>query len=176
MTASVSEVKGLPWWLVLLNGVAVLIIGVLLLTSPAATVIVMVQLLAIYWLIAGIFQIVAIFIDSTGWGWNLFAGLLSIIAGVIILRENAIMGALVITSVFVLILGIQGLIYGGISIIQGFQGHTSWGQVILGVLSIIFSIYLLSNIWLGVVALPWVFGIFAVVGGIMAIVTAFKMK
>lgn len=178
MTAAVEtqQTKGLPWWLILLNGIALLIIGALLLTSPAATMIVIVQLLAIYWIISGIFQIVAIFIDSTAWGWNLFAGLLGIIAGVIILREGAIMGTLAVTSIFVLILGIQGIIYGAIGVYQGFKGHTSWGQIILGALSIIFGVYILSNIWLGVIALPWVFGIFAIIGGILAIVTAFKVK
>ena len=178
MTASVEaqEMKGLPWWLILLNGIALLIIGVLLVTSPAATAVVIVQLLAIYWIIAGIFQIVAIFIDKTAWGWNLFIGILSILAGTIILREGAIMGTLVVTSVFVIILGVQGLIYGGVAIYQGFKGHNAWGQIILGALSIIFGIYILSHIFLSIVALPWVFGIFAIIGGILAIVTAFKFK
>jgi len=178
MTASVEaqEVQGLPWWLILLNGIAILIIGVLLLTSPAVTVIVLVQLLAIYWLIAGIFQIIAIFIDSTAWGWNLFAGILGILAGILILRENAILGTLVVTSIFVILLGIQGLIYGALGIYQGFKGHTSWGQIILGALSIIFGLYLLSHIWLSVAVLPWVFGVLAIVGGVLSIITAFRVK
>ena len=165
-----------PWWLVLLNGIAAIIIGALLLTSPGATVVVLVQLLAIYWLISGIFQIIAIFIDSTAWGWNLFSGVLGILAGLIILRENAILGALVVTGIFVIILGIQGIIYGAIGVYQGFKGHNSWGQIILGALSIVFGFYILGHIFLGIVALPWVFGLFAVIGGIFAIVAAFKMK
>lgn len=171
-----SEAPGLPWWLVLLNGVAILIIGGLLLTSPVKTTIVLVQLLAIYWLISGIFQIIAIFIDNTAWGWNLFSGALGIIAGLIILRENALLGTLAVTSIFVIILAVQGIIYGAIGIYQGFKGGTSWGQIILGILSVLFGLYILGNIGATTLVLPWVFGAFAVVGGIFAIVAAFKMK
>ena len=178
MTASVETQKteGLPWWLVLLNGIAILIIGFLLLTSPGATVVVGVQLLGIYWLIAGIFQIVAIFIDSTAWGWRLFSGILGIIAGIIVLQHNPAISALIVTSVAVIIIGIQGIIYGAIGIYQGFKGHNSWGQIILGAISVIFGIYILGHIGATTLVLPWVLGIFAIVGGIVAIVAAFKMK
>ncbi len=171
-----SEAPGIPWWLVLLNGIAALIIGGLLLASPASTMIVLVQLLGIYWLISGIFQIIAIFIDSTAWGWSLFSGILGILAGIIVLQNNAFLSGIMVTSVVVIILGIQGLIYGAVGIYQGFKGHNAWGQIILGALSIAFGLYLLSNVLLGVLVLPWVLGMFAVIGGIMAIVAAFKMK
>ena len=171
-----AEGPGIPWWLVLLNGIAALIIGGLLLTSPVKTTVVLVQLLAIYWLISGIFQIIAIFIDSTAWGWHLFSGILGILAGLIILRNGAIFGAVTVASVFVIILGVQGVIYGGIGLFQGFKNGTHWGQIILGALSILFGLYLLSNVFLGVAVLPFVGGIFAVIGGIFAIVAAFKMK
>jgi uncharacterized membrane protein HdeD (DUF308 family) len=74
-----------PWWLVLLEGIAAIILGLLLLTAPQATLLVLVQLLGIYWLVKGIFQIISIFIDSSRWGWKLFAGILGIVAGIIIL-------------------------------------------------------------------------------------------
>ncbi len=181
MTASVEvrevqEVQGLPWWLILLNGIAALIIGFLLVTSPVTTTVVLVQLLAIYWLISGIFQIIAIFIDSTAWGWNLFSGILGILAGIIILRNHAILGAVTVASIFIIILGIQGLIYGGIAVFQGFKNGTHWGQIILGALSLVFGFYLLTNVLAGVIVLPFVAGIFAIVGGIMAIVAAFRMR
>ena len=44
-------------------------------------------LLGIYLLIAGIFRIVGIFLDSSSWGWKLAAGILCLIAGLAILSN-----------------------------------------------------------------------------------------
>ena len=58
-----QQTPSVPWWLVLLQGIALLILGALLLTNPAMTTIVLIQFLGIYWLVKGIFEIVSIFID-----------------------------------------------------------------------------------------------------------------
>ena len=78
-----QEGGSVPWWLVFLEGIAAVIIGIFLLTSPGATLFVLIQILAIYWFISGIFSIISIFINSEMWGWKLFVGILGIIAGVI---------------------------------------------------------------------------------------------
>ena len=69
----------------------------------------------------------------------------------------------------------RGLIIGIINLIQAFHGG-GWGIGILGALSIVFGIILLSNLFVSAVALPFVAGAFGVVGGIIAIVYAFKLK
>ena len=176
MATATQEVSApaLPWWVVLLQGIAALIIGVLLLASPGATLVVLVQLLGIYWFVSGIFSIVAIFIDSSGWGWKLFSGILGIIAGIIII-QHPVWSTLLVPGVIVIILGIQGIIIGIIGLIQAFQG-AGWGTGILGALSIIFGLILLFNVPIGVALLPFVLGIFGIVGGIIAIIAAFRLR
>ena len=56
-----------PWLLVLLEGIAAVILGILMLTAPGVTLFILVQVLGIFLLIAGIFRIVSIFIDSSSW-------------------------------------------------------------------------------------------------------------
>jgi len=163
-----------PWWLVLINGIAALILGILLITSTGSTVLILVQFLGIYWLVSGIFQIVGLFIDSTAWGWKLFAGILGILAGIIILNHPLI-SPLVVGGTIVIIMGVQGIIFGIAGLVGAFQGG-GWGAGIMGVLSIIFGIILLANPLLGAAALPWVLGIFGIVGGIAGIIAAFRMK
>ena len=163
-----------PWWLVLINGIAALILGILLITSTGATVLILVQFLGIYWLVSGIFQIVGLFIDSTAWGWKLFAGILGILAGIVIMN-HPLLSPLVVGGTIVIIMGIQGIIFGILGLIAAFQGG-GWGAGILGVLSVIFGIILLANPLLGAAALPWVLGIFGIVGGIVGIIAAFRMK
>jgi uncharacterized membrane protein HdeD (DUF308 family) len=169
-----EENKVIPWWLVLIQGISALIIGIFLLTAPLATSVFLVQFLGIYWMVSGIFQIVAIFVDNTAWGWKLFAGILGILAGIMILN-HPLWSTLLVPSVLVIILGVEGLIFGIIGLVQAFQG-AGWGAGILGALSIIFGILLLASPFAAALALPWVFGVFAVVGGIAGIIAAFKMK
>ena len=136
--------------------------------------VVVVQFIGIYWLVAGLFQIVAIFVDSTQWGWKLFSGILGIIAGVIIV-QHPLWSPVLLTSVLVIILGIEGLIIGIINLIQAFQGG-GWGVGILGALSILFGIVLLANVLLAAFSVPWVLGILGIVGGIIAIIYSFRLR
>lgn len=174
ITAPDQNHSTIPWWVVLLEGIAAIIIGLLLLTSPATTTIVLIQLLGIYWLIAGILQIVAIFIDSSMWGWKLFAGVLGIIAGIIIL-QHPLWSALLVPATLAILLGITGILIGVIKLINAFQGG-GWGVGILGLLSIILGIILLGNIQIATLTLSIVLGIFAILGGIIALVGAFGLK
>jgi uncharacterized membrane protein HdeD (DUF308 family) len=176
MTAVASEEKTplIPWWLVLIQGIAAVIIGILLITNPRATTLVLVQVLGIYWFISGIFGIISIFLDSSMWGWKLFAGLLGIVAGIIII-QHPLWSSLLVPAVVVIILGVEGLIIGIINLIQAFKGG-GWGIGILGALSIIFGIILLGNVFVAGLALPWVLGIFGIVGGIFAIIMAFRLR
>jgi uncharacterized membrane protein HdeD (DUF308 family) len=109
-----------PWWVVLLQGIFAALIGLLLLISPGATLLVLVQLLGFYWLIGGIFGIVSIFIDSSLWGWKLFAGILGILAGFAII-QYPLWSSLLVPATLVIFLGIEGLIIGVLNVIQAFQ-------------------------------------------------------
>jgi uncharacterized membrane protein HdeD (DUF308 family) len=163
-----------PWWLVLVQGISALIIGIFLLAAPGATTFFLIQFLGIYWMISGIFQIVAIFIDKTAWGWKLFAGILGILAGFAVIN-HPLWSTFLVPTVLVIFLGIQGIIFGGIGLFQAFKG-AGWGSAVLGGLSVLFGILLLGSPLIAALALPWVFGILAVVGGILGIIAAFKLK
>lgn len=176
MTATDLETKQSPWWLILLGGCLSIIVGILLLTTPEKTLPVLVIALGIYWLVSGIFILIGMFEDHTAWGWKLFMGILSIVAGIIIMRYP-IASSLVVPSVFILLLGIQGLIVGGISLVMAFKGG-GWGAGILGAISIFFGIVLMFNwykpTW--IVSFIWVAAIFAIIGGGFQIYQAFKQK
>ena len=182
MTASATasatdfETKQSPWWLVLMAGILSVVVGVLLLTVPAKTVFALTVAFGFYWIIQGIFTLVGMFIDHTAWGWKLFIGILSILAGIAVLRYP-ISSAIVIPAIIVLILGVQGLIYGIVMLIMAFKGG-GWGAGILGALSIIFGLILMAN-WASlasVITLVWAAAFFALFTGIMQIFQAFRQK
>jgi uncharacterized membrane protein HdeD (DUF308 family) len=137
---------------------------------------VLVLALGFYWIVGGIFTLVGMFVDHTAWGWKLFMGLLSIVAGTVILRYPLI-SAVTIPSVIVLMLGIQGVIVGIFGLIMAFKGG-GWGAGILGALSIVFGLILMANFSAPgmILTLVWVAGIFAMVGGLFQIVHAFQQR
>jgi uncharacterized membrane protein HdeD (DUF308 family) len=51
-----SRGEALPWWLVLVEGIVLALLGLILLVAPGASLVFLVWLLGIYLLIAGIFS------------------------------------------------------------------------------------------------------------------------
>ena len=176
MTAQVSESLNVKWWLVLIEGIAVLILGILFITSPGITLATTVVFLGIYWLVDGIISIVRIFTKSTDthWGWLLARGILGILAGILVL-QHPLVATFMVPAVLVTVLGIDGIIIGTIGLVQAFKGG-GWSAGILGVLSILFGLILLFNVQIGVLVLPFVLGILGLIGGIVLIVMSFKLR
>ena len=159
-----------PRWVSVIQGVISLIIGLLLLTNPAATTIVIIQFIGIYWLVSGVFSLVGMFMDHSMWGWKLLDGIVGIMAGLSVMN-HPLWSTLMLPTILVIFVGVDGLIIGVASIVGSFSGG-GWGAAILGVLSIIFGLLLLGSPMLTALALPWVYGMFALVGGIVAIIAA----
>lgn len=174
MTSAAVQERELPWWLVLIEGIALVILSLFLLAKPGMTTVIVIQFLGIYWFIAGIFKIIGIFIDSEMWGWKLFAGIVGIIAGIVVI-QHPLWSTAVVGNTVIILLGIAGIIMGGVSVYQGYKG-SSVMTGILGVVSLILGIVLLMHVWFFAVSLPWVLGIFALVGGVATIVAAFRLK
>ena len=179
-TASQIQTKPRPWWLTLITGIAALIVGAIMLWAPAKDKVdayqFLVAVLGIYWLMEGIFNIIAIFIDHSMWGWKLFIGIISILAGITIL-SYPVAAALALPKIFVLVLGIWGLMYGIILLFMAFQGG-GWGAGIMGGLGIIFGIALMVNyadLGMGL-AMIWTAAVCGVVGGIVLIFQAFRQR
>ncbi len=78
MTAATNKEMSNLWWLVLLEGIAVLILGILLITNTAITVTTLIIFLGVYWLIDGMFSLIQIFTKTSDlhWGWLLARGIL----------------------------------------------------------------------------------------------------
>lgn len=168
-----NEGKGQPWWVVLIEGIVALITGGLLLLAPERTVPVLVFFLGLFWLIAGIIEIISIFVDKSKWGLKLVLGLLGIAAGILTLQHPLWSTALVATTLIV-ILGFYGLFMGTSMLVRAFRGD-GWGVGIMGVVGILIGLFLLANTLLGVQLVFTLSAIALIVGGIAMIVMSFRM-
>ena len=176
MTAAVAEQENnTPWWLVLIGGIAAIIIGGLLIANPFKMASVLVWAIGLYWLITGVIYLVSLIWDRRQWGWKLFGGIVGILAGYFLVTSPPLESTVAFGLAVILILAIQGIIMGIMGLIAAFQGG-GWGAGILGVISIIIGFILLANPMITAAMLPWVVGIFAIIGGIFAIFAAFRMR
>jgi uncharacterized membrane protein HdeD (DUF308 family) len=163
-----------PWWLVLLQGTAALLIGILLLSNPAVTLLTLVVFLGVYWLIGGVLDVVSIFVDHAGWGWRLLTGILGIVAGLLIVR-NPLWAGIAVPATLVYLLAIIGLIVGGAGLVRAFTGG-GWGPGLVGLLSIVLGMLLLTRPLMSLQVLVYVVGFWAIAGGIAAIIGAFWLR
>ena len=166
--------EALPWWLVLVEGIVVALLGLILLVAPGASLVFLVWLLGIYLLIAGIFRIVGIFLDASNWGWKLAAGILYLIAGLAIL-SNTLWSTTVASTWLVILVGFLAMLQGAAGLVVALQGG-SWGMGLLSVLGILFGLFLVINPLIGVATLTFILAIFMLIGGVGAVVQAFRMR
>lgn len=160
-------------WFVLLLGVIAILFGVLFFVYPIPTLTVLATVLGIYWLLNGIVVLLSLSGNKTGWGWKMLVGILGILAGVIVLIYP-FYSAVLIPTIYAIIIGVEGLVIGAIYLVQGFSGE-GWGTAVLGILSIIFGLILVAHPFIAALAFVLLLAGLAVVAGVAAIILALRM-
>jgi uncharacterized membrane protein HdeD (DUF308 family) len=166
--------EALPWRLVLVEGIVVALLGLILLVAPGASLVFLVWLLGIYLLIAGIFRIIGIFLDASSWGWKLAGGILSLIAGLAIL-SNPLWSTTLASTWLVILVGFLAMLQGAAGLVVALQGG-GWGMGALSVLGILLGLFLVINPLIGAATLTLILAIFMLIGGVAAVVQAFRMR
>jgi uncharacterized membrane protein HdeD (DUF308 family) len=102
--------------------------------------------------------------------------LLGVLAGIAVVLQP-IAGAVAISAVLVLLLGILGLVIGSTAIMMALLGG-GWRAGILGALSMLFGLVLAMNYakLATVLIFIWVAAVVAIAAGILQIVQAFRQR
>lgn len=170
-----AAVQAKTWWLILLQGIAGILLGAMLVTDPAGTTLVIVALLGFYWLFMGILALVRAFVDeSVPWIWSLLIGIVGILAGLSVIK-HPLLAAIGVPTAIVIILGLQGLIMGVFEIIGAFAGG-GVGSFILGAIYVVIAILLLGSPMMASLAVPTVFGVLLLVQGAALIILAIRLR
>jgi len=174
-TAAVPTQPSNIWWVFLLQGLAGILLGVMLITAPGATLVVLSTFLGFYWLITGVLALVRVFADrSVPWLWSLLVGIVGILAGIFVVR-HPLLAALTVPTALVIILGVQGLVMGVLEIIGGLKGG-GLGSFVLGVINVLVGLLLLGSPVAAALAVPVVFGVLLLVQGVGLIIWAFRVR
>jgi len=157
-------------WVIALRGVLAIVLGVIALTRPALTMAAFLGILAIYLMVDGIITLATTFYAASRgrtWWPYLLEGLLSFAVGLFgLLRPGPLaMLALVLVAVRSVVVGIVE-IGTGISLRRE-SGGSGWLLGLGGVASVAFGLLLIGRPSVGVFALVWSFGIYAIAFGVL---------
>ena len=163
------------WWLFLLQGIAAILMGVMLLAAPGQTLLALVTFLGFYWLITGVLELVRVFVDrSVPWIWSLLTGLIGLTAGLLVLK-HPLLAAVTVPTVLVILLGVQGLVMGLIQIVAAFKGG-GIGSFLLGAINVALGLLLLGSPLAASFAVPFVFGVLLLIQGVALTIWAFRVR
>ncbi|HMQ68971.1 MAG TPA: HdeD family acid-resistance protein [Ignavibacteria bacterium] len=164
------------WWLVLLRGILAVIFGIIALVSPGIVLISLLFYFGFVALFSGIFLIIeGIAVKDDDRGIRIMEGILSLIFGILFIAMPGFVISFVMYFIafWAIIGGIMQIIY---AIKLRKEITNEWMAVFNGVITLIFGILVLTNIFAGASTLVMLFGIFALISGFLLIGLSFKVK
>jgi uncharacterized membrane protein HdeD (DUF308 family) len=166
------------WWIPVLRGVVLLVLGLLMLIQPLWSVTALVWIFGIFALLDGIVAVIQWFANrkEPGAGWFLLSGLIGIGFGVVVVLwtpETAQILFYLIAG-WVLVLGILGIIA---SVVLYRARDAGWYWVLtFGLVNFLFGLLLLTHPQESVKVVVVLLGLFAFVGGVVLVVSGFATK
>ena len=166
------------WWLLALRGVFAIIFGLIALFAPRIALLAFILVFAVYALVNGIITVYTA-IQERGslsrWGWVLFEGILSIIAGIVAFVYPGLTAL-----VLLYIIASWAIVTGMMEIFAAFAIRPfvsrEWPLVLAGILSLVFGFLLIIFPGAGLLSLLWLVGIYAIVFGVLFIIRAFQLR
>jgi uncharacterized membrane protein HdeD (DUF308 family) len=170
------------WWLVLLRGTALVILGGYLLYRPGITVMLLLQFLGAYFFVDGIFSIANSIMGRKymqGWGWGIFMGIMEILAGIIVFARP-LASTVFTTGFLVYMIAFGAMFFGVLGLVTGIlvrkEIKGEWSMIVGGLLAIVLGVLMLANPEASVLALIITLGSFALVGGFIQVFIAFRLR
>jgi len=174
LTREAAERVASNWWRLLLNGVALIVAGVLIF-SISWSIRSLATFIGVLFIVQGVTYALTTGIDARARRANVVTGLLSIAAGIVIIAWPG--PGVVALAIF---LGAWLIVIGTLTISGAFAARRFlsdwWLLLITGLLEIPLGVLALANPGATLAALITVGGIWAVAIGVMRIVLAFEVK
>ena len=165
------------WKLLLLRGVIGIVLGIVLVAWPEATIVVLMVLVGIWALIDGIGLAAHVFDKGARTGQRVLFGVMALIALVVALV--AIFRPGLAASAVTWFLGIWLLVRGLFELVGAFSTTVStprWLLVLGALLDLVLGWLFVSNPGTAVVAVAWVIGLLAIAWGVVFVVLALAAR
>ncbi len=165
------------WKLLLLRGVIGIVLGIVLMAWPQATIVVLMVLVGIWALIDGVGLAAQVFAEGASAGQRVFFGVMALIALVVALV--AIFRPGTAASVVTWFIGIWLLVRGLFELVGAFSSTIAtprWLLVLGALLDLVLGWLFVTNPGTAAVAVAWVIGLFAIAWGVVFVVLALATR
>jgi uncharacterized membrane protein HdeD (DUF308 family) len=166
------------WWAFLLRGILAVIFGLVALFYPASAFLSLVLVFGAFALVNGVFAIVSAFtggVHSENWWWIILEGAFGILIGVLTVMQPLAMGL-----AWVLVIAAWAIVTGVFEIISAIRLRKmitgEWAMILSGVLSVLFGAILAFYPRAGALAVGFIFGIYALIYGVMYLVLGWHLR
>ena len=165
------------WWAAAIRGVIAILIGSFAILAPAATLLALVMIFAAYSLVDGVFAIVLAIRGARAherWGWLAFNGVVSIAAAAIAVLFP---GPTIVA--FAILFAVWAIVSGSASVAAGIglgKSHGRWWLIAGGIITILFGIWAVFDLGLGMLALSYLFGFQALFAGFTLLALAYHLR
>jgi uncharacterized membrane protein HdeD (DUF308 family) len=166
------------WWIIVLQGLAAVIFGLLALTRPGATLAALILVIGFWALIDGILAFFGMFgaADTTEpwWMWLLHA-LVSIGIGLVILRWPGVTGLmlLLLIAYWAILRGLLTIL-AAIALRRELKGE--FWLILAGIISVVFGAWVVISPAEGALAVIWAIGLYALAFGIADILAGMRLR
>jgi uncharacterized membrane protein HdeD (DUF308 family) len=177
---SFSQMSQQVWWYPVVRGAIAVVLGVIVMINPAASVIFLVRLLGAFLIVDGIVTLVDALrrrrADGSDSGWRVTGGAVTVVVGVVLLVwPSATLGVLAI------ILGAWAVVAGVLATLGALSLRTvpgaGWGWGLLwGLVTLAFGLALIFSPRSSISVIAWVIGLYAVLSGIVLVVLGFGIR
>jgi len=176
----VEGALGSLWWLPLIRGILLFLLGGYALFRPGMTIGALAQVVGIFVIVDGILSIVAgIMGDVPSRGWVIVRGVLEILVGAFVFA-NPLIVAGVTATLLVSVLAFSAILSGVLEIVAAIQDRKQIegeGWLILGgAITVLFGVVLLISPLSFGLFMVRVLGAFAIFSGVSLIVFAFRLR
>jgi uncharacterized membrane protein HdeD (DUF308 family) len=166
------------WWVLLLEGLAAIILGVTAVLWPGITLVSLVWVFAIFSMIQGVAEVVLGMRgepDGTIWWTMIFLGVLALAAGIVAFAWPGLT-AIVLLYVIAASAIVRGVFSIAAAIALRKQIDDEWVLALSGVLSIAFGAILVARPGAGALAMVLLIGAYMMALGVMAIALSLRLR
>jgi len=166
------------WWLPVLRGLLMIVLGLLLLVEPLGTLVALVWVFGVFAVVDGAVVLMQALLarGRPGFGWLVTEGVVSIAFGVVIMLWPGVTALVLfyLLALWVLVLGVTAVV---VAVTQYRARDLAWsGTLVFGLVGFLFGLLLAIRPQGTVDVIVTVYGLFAFVAGVVLLVTGFATR
>ena len=177
VAAAVRTLRRL-WWLPVLRGLLLLVLGLLLMAQPAASVQAIVWLFGVFAVVDGVVAVVQGLVDrgAPGWTWWVVEGLAGVVVGaaVVLWPGPTVRVLFFLLAAWLLVLGVVSIL-GAVAMSRTRGAGWHW-PLVFGLVSTLFALLLIARPQGTLAVFGVLLGLFAFVGGAINVVSGFAVR